>query len=435
MGQEMLLLPRMLQSIQILQLPGLELESYLRQAAEENEALVVEDAEPRPEPPERFERRPRGTRDATDRHDEWLQNQPDREHGLAEFLEEQLALLDAEPRTLDWARFLIRSIDDNGYLTLSDDELLARAALDGLDGGASELAAAQAVLASLEPRGIGARDAIDALVRQLDPGDPEYAALRRLLAEFLGELARNKLPHVAREMKLSVDEVRALLARLSELDPRPAARLATGTAPPILPDVVVEPTAEGFDVRVDRSGWPAVAVDPTIAQIARDRRQPGEVRRYLRGKIDKARWIVEALELRGTTLLEIARALFARQRAFLERGPGHLAPLKMTDLAAEVGLHTSTVSRAVAGKYAQTPWGILPLRHFFQAAGSDGDTARDDVREQVRAVFAAEDAARPLSDDEVVGTMRARGIELARRTVTKYRKELGIPSSYRRRRY
>jgi RNA polymerase sigma-54 factor len=431
MGQEMLLLPRMLQSIQILQLPGLELEAYLRQAAEENEALVVEDAERPPELP----RRPRASREATDRHDEWLQNQPDREPGLAELLEEQLALLDLGPATLAWTRFLIRCIDENGYLSLGDDELAARGTAEGLDGGAAELAAAQAVLASLEPRGIGARNAVDALVRQLEPEDPQYSALRRLLSEFLGELARNKLPHVAREMKLSVDELRSLVARLSELDPRPAASLASSSAPPIVPDVVVERTPDGFEVEVVRSGWPAVAVDPTIAQIARDRRQPGELRRYLRGKIDKARWIVEALEQRGSTLLEIARALFAHQRPFLERGPGHLAPLKMTDLAAELGLHTSTVSRAVSGKYAQTPWGILPLRHFFQSAGSDGDTARDDVREQVRAVFAAEDRTRPLSDDEVVEAMRARGIELARRTVTKYRKELGIPSSYRRRRY
>jgi RNA polymerase sigma-54 factor len=432
MGQEMLLLPRMLQSIQILQLPVLELESYLRQAAEENEALVVEDPE-RPSEPER--RRPRASREATDRHDEWLQNQPDREHGLAESLEEQLALLDADVGTLDWTRFLIRSIDENGYLSLDDGELLVRAAAEGLEGGSEALARAHAVLATLEPRGIGARNAVDALLRQLDPDDPEYGALRRLLAEFLEELARNKLPHVAREMKLTVDEVRALVARLAELDPRPGAQLEGQSAPPIVPDVVVERTADGFEVKVDRSGWPAVTVDPTITEIARDKRQPGELRRYLRGKIDKARWIVEAMEQRGSTLHEIARALFSRQRQFLERGPGHLAPLKMTDLAAQLGLHTSTISRAVSGKYAQTPWGILALRHFFQSAGSDGDTARDDVREQVRAVFAGEDPARPLSDDEVVDAMRTRGIELARRTVTKYRKELGIPSSYRRRRH
>ena len=432
MGQEMLLLPRMLQSIQILQLPGLELDSFLRQAAEENEALAVEEPV-RAELPE--PRRPRASREATQLHDEWLQNQPDRHTRPAENLEEQLALLDLDPASSAWVRFLICSIDGNGYLSFTDEELLQRADVAGLPGGAAALSHSLAVLRTLEPRGIGGRHAIDALLLQLDPRDHEYAALQRLLSEFLVDLAKNKLPSVARAMDLSIDQVRALIARLAELDPRPAAQLVEESAPPILPDVVVERAEDGFEVRVERSAWPAVGIDPSVSELARDRRQPVTVRRYLRGKIDRARWIVEAVEQRGLTLLRITRALFAHQRAFLEQGPGHLAPLKMVDLGAELGLHVSTISRAVAGKYAQTPWGTLPLRHFFQSAGSDGDTARDDVREQVRRIIAEEDPARPLSDDDVVAAMRLRGIELARRTVTKYRKELGIPSSYRRRRY
>jgi RNA polymerase sigma-54 factor len=332
-------------------------------------------------------------------------------------------------------RFLIASLDANGYLSASDEELVARAAAEGLAGGADELARSLGVLRSLEPRGIGARSAVDALLLQLDPADPEYERLRRLLGEFLGELAKNKLPSVARAMNLSIDEVRALLARLSALDPHPGRQLCDELSPAILPDVVVEPTpGGGFEVRVDRSAWPAVAVDPTVHELARDKGQTKQVRSYLRGKIDRARWIVEAVEQRGETLLRISRSLFGKQRAFLEQGPGHLAALRMTDLAQEIGLHVSTVSRAVAGKYAQTPWGIYPLRYFFQSAGSDG-SSREDVRDLVRRVFEREDPARPLSDDEVVAAMGAQGIELARRTVTKYRKELGIPSSYRRRRY
>jgi RNA polymerase sigma-54 factor len=433
MGQEMQLLPRMLQSIQILQLPGLELESFLREAAEGNEALVVED-------PERAEfpvpRQARASREASLQHDEWLQNQPDRHASIADALEEQLALIDLEPQVLGWARLVIRSIDERGYLALSDDELLARGNVEGLAGGADELQHALAVVRGLEPRGVGARNAIEALLLQLDPSDADFEALRRLLLEFLGEIAKNRLPAVAKAMNLSLEELRALLERLGELDPRPLRQLADETAPRIVPDVIVERAESGeFEVRVERSAWPAVSLDPSIAKLARDRRQTASLRGYLRNKIDRARWILEAVEHRGQTLLEVAQALFVHQREFLARGQGHLAPLRMTDLAAELGLHVSTVSRAVSGKFAQTPWGILPLRMFFQAAGSDGDTARDDVREQVRAVFAAEDPSHPLSDDDVVEAMKARGIALARRTVTKYRKELGIASSYRRRKY
>lgn len=433
MGQEMLLLPRMLQSIQILQLPGLELDAYLREAAEENEALVVEEPE-RDEPLAPL--RPRAPRDASERHDEWLQNQPDRKHGVVDALEEQLALLDLEPRSMRWVSFLVASIDERGFLPFSDDELLARANAEGLEGGCDELQSALAVLHGFEPRGIGARNAIDALLCQLDPQDRDYAALRRLLQEFLGDIAKNRLPTVAKAMGLELSEIRALIARLGELDPRPGAQLDDQAAPGIVPDVVVERTPDGtWEVRVERSAWPAVGLDPGVTQLAGDKRQDRGVRSYLRGKLDRARWIVEAVEHRGRTLVQISQALFRHQHAFLEQGHGHLAPLRMTDLAADVGLHVSTVSRAVAGKFVQTPWGILPLRHFFQAAGSDGDTARDDVREQVKRVFDAEDPTRPLSDDDVVEAMKQRGIDLARRTVTKYRKELGIPSSYRRRRY
>ena len=139
--------------------------------------------------------------------------------------------------------------------------------------------------------------------------------------------------------------------------------------------------------------------------------------------------------MRRATLGRIGARLFEHQHVFLDKGPGHLAPLRMKDLADELGIHVSTVSRAVAGKYAQTPWGILPLRHFFQGASGGEERAREDVRDLVRGVFAAEDPKTPLSDDEVVVCMREKGFDLARRTVAKYRQELEIPSSYRRRRY
>jgi RNA polymerase sigma-54 factor len=228
------------------------------------------------------------------------------------------------------------------------------------------------------------------------------------------------------------------MAELRGLEPRPASAGGRGDeAPVILPEVVVERLAEGgFEVRVEGSGLPGVAVDAEVESLARDREQPAEVRRYLRDKVERARWIVDAVEQRKRTLTRIAVRLFERQRAFVESGPTRLVPLTMQDLAAELELSTSTISRAVAGKHAQTPWGIFALRHFFQAScGGPGEVALDRVRGAVRELVAAEDPARPLSDDELVGALAGRGIRVARRTVAKYRKELAIPSSYRRRRH
>jgi RNA polymerase sigma-54 factor len=426
--QQMVLAPRMLQSIEVLQLPGAELEVWLAEQAQGNEALSLEAP---PAPPER-----RGTRADSDAHDEMLRNQPDSPRSVAEEVELQLAASDLDPEPLAWVRFLVTHLDPRGYLATSDEALLEQAALAGLEGGAARLGPAIAELQALEPRGVGARDAIEALLLQLDPADPDYSRLCRLLEEFIEELAKNRLPQVARAMDLELPDLERLLRALGELDPRPAAELGEQRAPLLKADLLVLPDEDGsFTIELARGALPPVSVDDAVRELARDKRIEQDVRRYLRGRIDQARAVVDAVQQRGETLQRVAQHLFAHQREWLARGAGHLVPLSMTTLADELGLHVSTVSRAVAGKHAQTPWGILPLREFFQSAAGGGDTARTDVREVVRAVFEEEDKTQPLSDDEAAAELKRRGHDLARRTIAKYRRELGVPSSYRRRRF
>ncbi len=428
--QEMALLPRMLQSIEVLALPATELEAFLARAAEENEALVVEPPPHAPSPAAAG-----GGAEASDRHAAWLESQPAHDGGLVADVLAQVDLLELAPDELAWARLVARSLDASGYLSPQDEELLALADAEGLQGGARELGRAIATVQGLEPRGIGGRDMVEALLLQLDPADPDYALLCRLLEEFLDELARNKLPRVSRALGVEIERLQELLARLRELEPAPGQRDAAGAPPPIVPDVLVRRGAEGFEVSVEQSGLPSVRVDDDVRALAADRSLAPEARGRLRGKLERARWLVAALEERKRTLLRIARVVFERQRAFLEQGPGHLRPLRMGEVADVLGIHLSTVSRGVAGKHAETPWGTLPLRHFFQVEAGGGAAVTSDVRAQVGAIVAAEDAARPLSDDEIVAELARRGQQVARRTVAKYRGELGIPSSYRRRRY
>ena len=431
--QEMQILPRMLQAIEVLQLPAIELEAYLREAVEGNETLRLEDLGRGPEapPPPR-----RGAHGASDRHHEWLESQAAAPAGLAGALEEQLGLLDVEAELLPWVRLLIECLDPNGYLSAGDETLLALAEERGLARDPGCLGRAIGALQRLEPRGIGGRDAVEALLLQLDPRDPDYGLLCRLLEEFLEDVARNKLPAVARALGIDLARLEELLARLRELRLRPAAALVDDAPQPIRPDLAVERRGQGFEVRVESSAQPAVAIDASMEALAGDRRQGPLVRRYLRGKLERARWLIEALEQRRETLLRVATATFRRQRAFLSDGPEHVRPLRMGEVADELGVHVSTISRAVAGKFADTPWGILPLRSFFQAsAGGDEDATRDQVAERIRAILAAEDPRAPLSDDAVVAALARQGLEVARRTVAKYRSELGIPSSYRRRRW
>ena len=434
LGQHQVMLPRMLQSIEVLQLPALELEAWLRAQAEGNEAveLLEPDQEVGHAPPRAA---PNG-RELSEAHDQVLHSQPDRTGSVARRAAEELALVDDDPEVLDWLRFLVQCLDERGFLVPDDEALLRLGREQGLRADAGLLARAIERLQALEPRGLGARGPVEALLLQLDPEDPDHELLCALLRDFLGELASNKLPRVARAMGLPLSELERLLARLAELEPAPGAALHDEAAPLLRPDLLVVPHGRGFEVTLDRARLPAVQIDASVSRLARDRKQAADVRRYLRGKLDRARWLIDALEQRERTLLRVGAAVCRHQRAFLEHGPGHLAPLRMGDLATELGLHVSTVSRAAAGKHLQTPWGIVPLRELFQAsAGEDESSARGDVLAAVREILAAEDPLAPLSDDDVAAALTRRGWRTARRTVAKYRAELGIKSSYRRRRF
>ncbi|QDU68807.1 RNA polymerase factor sigma-54 [Engelhardtia mirabilis] len=436
--QQQLMLPKMLQAIELLQLPSMELSTWLREAFESNAALVVEEPEGPPRPTERNVG-PRARTGASDRHAEWLASQEAQGEHWREGVLEQLGWLDLRAATAAWAGWLVDRLDGDGLLTDSDEALLTDGLRDGLPGGLGELADAIAALQRLEPRGLGGRDATEALLLQLEPADPDYGRLCALIERFLDEVYRNKLPQVAKRLGLDVGEINRLVGRLGELQPRPIAAVETESVPSVAPDVVVLALdGAGFAIEFPRSHLPTVALDPELVGLATDRAQPKEVRAYARGKVGEARALIDALDQRQATLERVARTVFAHQHAYLEQGPSALTPLSMTDVADELELHVSTISRAVAGKYAQTPWGIEPLRRFFQASAGGGEgqgSAADEVRERVRVLFAGEDPAAPLSDDEAVARLAAGGVHLARRTVAKYRQELGIPSSYRRRRF
>ncbi len=428
--QQLLLQPKLLQSIEVLQIPAQDLEAYLAEAAEANEALVVE--------PVRGEAGPgRVDWEASDRHAEMMNNQPDRDRGLAETIGEQLSLLDLDEESLAWMRFLITCLDENGYLSACDEELLALAQGEGMNDDPKALGLAIGRLQRLEPRGIGGRDMVEALLLQLEENAPDYLLLCRLLEEFLADIASNRLPAVARAMGIELDELGGLLNQLRFLEPRPGAELIASSQPGIRPDVVADRDEDGtWQVRVEWGALPAVSIDEGIAGLARTKGTPAEVKDWARDRVERARWIVDAVAQRGETLQRVAREVFARQIAFLESGPGNLLPLSMTELAEILEVHLSTVSRTVSGKYVQCPWGIFPLRYFFQqATGAEGAPAREDLSSIVRSIFVGEDPREPLSDDEVAEELGRRGHKVARRTVAKFRGQLGILSSYKRRKF
>ncbi|MEL6712846.1 MAG: RNA polymerase factor sigma-54 [Planctomycetota bacterium] len=437
--QEMVLAPRMLQAIEVLALPAADLEQWLGSEAEANEALVVErascsDDELWLEPTRSSASRAK----ASDDHRALLEAVAAPGASLIERVEDELNSAGVSADAAAWIRFLADCLDDAGLLTLSDARLLELAedaALPdaGTPGGTARLADAIATLQQFEPRGIGARSSVEALILQLDPEDEDYALLCALLEDFLVELSRNQRTKVARKLGIEAEELGRLLSVLERLDPRPAGELTGSSAPVLNPDLVAELDDEGR-VRVElvRGTLPAVSVDADLEALYGTIDRGTEARAYLSEKLAKARSVAEAVELRGVTLLRVAELALGRQAAFLREGPRALVPLAMTEASEVLGLATSTVSRAVAGKHVQTPFGIVPLRTLFQS--ETAGTAVTALREEVGRLVSEEDPRAPLSDEALVSLLKERGHDVARRTVAKYRKELDIPSSYRRKR-
>ena len=441
--QRLLLLPKMLQSIEILQLATQDLLQLIDAEVEQNETLeasapaverptdpaVKGRAEREDDPDWRALRTNPAAPEERDHKLDLLANLAAGAATLVDSVKEQLAWLDLPAGLAQSVLALAERLDARGLLVDADEELAAVVASDAL-------VEAIRVLQCLEPRGIGARDPIGAMLLQVDPEDPDYRDIAALLTVHLEALAKNRIPAVAKALGRSVEEVQALVARIRTLNPHPGAGFARDEAAGIRPDVVARLVDGKLEILVEDQDLPSLGISEHYAALARERGVAREVKQYLRQKLAAARGLISAVEQRRRTLGRVARATLERQRAFLERGRSAIQPLKMSEVAEELGLHVSTVSRAIAGKHVQTDRGVLALREFFDGGGvachDAPTTGRAGVKQQIADLIAAEDRAQPLSDDDIVDRLAASGIRVARRTVAKYRKDLDIPTCWLR---
>lgn len=429
--QGMVLLPRMLQSIEVLQLSQGALEELVQKSLAENEVLRVREGA------KGTLRRRAAMGLGGEDSDRALAQTPAQDGGLHDALRQQVALAGLGAELEAAVLHVVEHIDpETGWLTASADQLALH---PELRCSAERWDEAIAFVQTLEPRGVGGRGGVECLLLQLDENDAVSSMLRRVLRDFLEDVSKNRLPKVARRLGVSVEELRHGLEHLRGMPTRPGEALRSEAAPGLVPDVALVDGPDGWEVRVEDASLPVLELDEELVELCRDRALPDEARSYLRTRIDTARGLLDAVAQRRATLARVARALFEEQREFLLRGPEHIAPLRMQDLANQLDLHVSTVSRAVADKWAATPWGSMPLRAFFGGGTKDEDgreVSRVEIRAALRRLVQAEDPGHPRSDEELVQLLEsAHGLSVARRTVTKYRKELGIPSSWRRRRH
>ncbi|HEX8200692.1 MAG TPA: RNA polymerase factor sigma-54 [Isosphaeraceae bacterium] len=453
--------PRMIQSMEILQLPLLALQERIDQELIENPILVdMREATPAseaeeaaaPEPAEAepefegfddwdsFGETHRPSRAAlseeADRKHDAMQNMASRPPSLHDYLADQLGFLDADPTLRALAEYIIHNLDDNGFLNLDLSEVIRDF---GGDASREQAERALALVQKLDPPGVGARNLRECLLLQLTPDVPCRDVLQILVANHLDDIQQNRLPTIEKKTGIPIEEIKDAIEHLRRLNPRPGSRFSPENAQYVVPDLIVEADEHGqYQVRLQDEHTPQLAISRHYQRLLKNKEADPAAREYIQKKIQSARWLIEAIEQRRNTLLKVARAIIEHQKAFLDKGPEYIEPLKMQQIADRVHVHVTTVSRAVDDKWVQTPRGIFPLKRFFGGGTTTADgeeVAWDTIKQKLLEIIAKENKQAPLSDEEIVEELGRSGFPVARRTVTKYRKALRIASSRQRKQF
>jgi RNA polymerase sigma-54 factor len=466
--QRMIMTPMLQQAISLLQLSRLELVQELRQQMEQNPVLeeALEDvAEPElsqeqdGQEAERAEAEP-AEKEREDRIEEfdweaYLQDASDyrpqipreeierldaevhltKPRSLMDHLLFQLHLSTSDPELLRLSTLLIGNLDESGYLKEPQENLAATAGAE-----LPQLEAALRLVQSFEPTGVGARDLRECLLLQLEGRPDQHPLAKELIRNHLGELEGRQWEKLAVKLGVPVREIQEAVEYITSLEPKPGRTFGTEDPRYITPDVYIVRVDDRFVVVLNDEGLPRLRVSPYYRAILANKTGNGrEVREYLEGRMRSALWLIRSIEQRQRTMYKVAESLVKFQRKFLEEGIRALRPLTLKEVAEDISMHESTVSRVTTNKYIHTPQGLFELKYFFHRGvpATSGDAVSSlKVKDLIHKLLTVEDSGRPLSDQKIVEILRRdHGVEIARRTVAKYRSQLKIPSSSRRKRY
>ncbi|ASS76503.1 RNA polymerase sigma-54 factor [Tumebacillus algifaecis] len=434
--QKLIMTPELRQAITVLQFSSLELLDFLESETQHNPMLEVE-----------------RTIDWTELAKELRQNggsqtaggsyapaQEEAQDGirqgvtLHEHLEKQLRLLPLTGEMLRIGTYLIGNLDSNGYLTLSVEDCAVALAVQK-----ERVLHALQHVQSLEPTGVGARNLGECLRLQLAEMENVPPAIERLIDHYLEEVAQGRITRVAGLLNVSPVEVQRMVDLLKKLDPKPGRMYSTESPSFIIPDVTVERVGSDYVVIVNDKSVPRLRINDFYRNMLTSSDElHKETKDYINSKLSHALWLLKSIEQRRQTIYNVTTAIVELQRAFFEQGVRALKPLTLRQVAEKIGMHESTVSRATTGKYVQTPRGVFELKYFFTSGvqTTSGESASaESIKSEIKQLVEAENPRKPLSDQKLTELLQEKGIEIARRTVAKYREEEHIPSSSLRKRY
>src|SRR6478735_9352900 len=447
LSQQQVLAPQLQQSLQILQAPMLELRALIQSEIEANPTIEVEDSEPKIEDKQReaeefdaeFDRLSKldeewrdymsqnasyAKRNAEDEERrQFFFDSLTEEQTLQQHLLEQLRSTELSKSDTQLGELLIGNIDDVGFLTTTPEEISKNTGLE-----AEDLARVLEIVQTFHPVGVGARDLRECLLIQLKRIGKENSLEWKVVANHIEDLGKKRFPEIARRCGTTVDCVQRAANFIATLDPKPGQIFSPDPNHYVLPDVTVEKIAGEWQISLNGDQIPHLRISNTYKDLMAQQNRE-EVRDYIRDKIRSGKFLIKSIHQRQQTISNIAHEIVKRQMEFLDKGPSGLKPMTMVQIADAVGVHETTVSRAISGKYMASPHGVFEMKFFFTPGyqTSEGESmSNTSVKGAIADLVKAEDPKSPLSDKEIVEILEKRGIPIARRTVAKYRGELNI---------
>jgi RNA polymerase sigma-54 factor len=463
--QQLVMTPKLQQALKLLQMPAIELQQMLKQEIMENPLLddeedLVEAQEEEQERPEAEAKDEPKTEDDGEEPEEkidweeylqsgweiaaglgeeiaeeFVERVPVAKRSFTETLISQLRIATDDERTIEIGDYLIGSLDESGYLTCDLEEVA-----NTFGTSQQEVDRILRIIQTFDPPGVGARNLQECLLIQLSARGLEDTLATRIIRDHFDDFKQKKYPELAKKLRVSIQEIQTQCKVISTLDPKPGFEISAGEPQYVIPDLVVEKVDDKYVVYLNDKNIPRLRINHVYQEeLLKDSKDGDrETREFIQSRLKSARWLIQTIEQRRRTMVKVMECIVDKQRQFFEKGTAFLRPLTLQQVASEINMHESTVSRVTTSKYVQTPRGVFELKFFFSSSlgtQDGGEISAKSAKDNIRRIIEQEEDRNPLSDQKIADMLKKDGLNIARRTVAKYREQLGLLPARMRRQY